>query len=153
MIVDTEELSKRATSVIEEAHQFSQRHLAPNAAQWGKGLFDRRTLFEPAGSAGLLSLQVPLEYGGSDLSFADKVKVLYKLARIDFSAAMALVNSHNVAVQLVKASPHQLAPRYVSDLLSGSIVACTALTEPEACLLYTSPSPRDRQKSRMPSSA
>ena len=27
------------------------------------------------------------------------------------------------------------------------------LTHPEACLLYTSPSPRDRQKSRMPSSA
>ena len=26
-------------------------------------------------------------------------------------------------------------------------------TELEACLLYTSPSPRDRQKSRMPSSA
>ena len=25
--------------------------------------------------------------------------------------------------------------------------------EPVACLLYTSPSPRDRQKSRMPSSA
>ena len=30
----------------------------------------------------------------------------------------------------------------------------TALTaNPELCLLYTSPSPRDRQKSRMPSSA
>ena len=29
--------------------------------------------------------------------------------------------------------------------------ACTALSD--ACLLYTSPSPRDRQKSRMPSSA
>ena len=26
-------------------------------------------------------------------------------------------------------------------------------TIPDACLLYTSPSPRDRQKSRMPSSA
>ena len=26
-------------------------------------------------------------------------------------------------------------------------------TPPEDCLLYTSPSPRDRQKSRMPSSA
>jgi alkylation response protein AidB-like acyl-CoA dehydrogenase len=89
MTVDTEELSKRATSVIEEAHQFAQRHLAPNAAQWGKGLFDRQALFEPAGSAGLLRLQVPLEYGGFDLSFADKVKVLYELARIDFSAAMA----------------------------------------------------------------
>ena len=28
-----------------------------------------------------------------------------------------------------------------------------AFTDVEACLLYTSPSPRDRQKSRMPSSA
>ena len=28
-----------------------------------------------------------------------------------------------------------------------------ARTDPETCLLYTSPSPRDRQKSRMPSSA
>ena len=98
MIIDTEELSKRTSSVIEEADQFAQRHLAPNAAQWGRGLFDRSALFEPAGSAGLLSLQVSIEFGGSDLSFADKVKVLYKLARIDFSAAMALVNSHNVAV-------------------------------------------------------
>ena len=29
----------------------------------------------------------------------------------------------------------------------------TGQKEAEACLLYTSPSPRDRQKSRMPSSA
>jgi alkylation response protein AidB-like acyl-CoA dehydrogenase len=88
-------------------------------------------LFEPAGAAGLLSLQVPLEFGGSDLSFGDKVKVLHKLARIDFSAAMALVNSHNVAVQLVKASPNVLAPLYV-NLMRAAVVACTALTEPDA---------------------
>ena len=31
--------------------------------------------------------------------------------------------------------------------------ATPALPQPEICLLYTSPSPRDRQKSRMPSSA
>ena len=31
--------------------------------------------------------------------------------------------------------------------------ACKDLAGVSACLLYTSPSPRDRQKSRMPSSA
>ena len=31
--------------------------------------------------------------------------------------------------------------------------ACTQPSEPVACLLYTSPSPRDRTRSRMPSSA
>ena len=44
----------------------------------------------------------------------------------------------------------------------SSFVSCTSLPEPgettvnkspRGCLLYTSPSPRDRQKSRMPSSA
>ena len=40
---------------------------------------------------------------------------------------------------------------YVGGLLLGaSFILCTILT---TCLLYTSPSPRDRQKSRMPSSA
>ena len=33
------------------------------------------------------------------------------------------------------------------------IPSMTILTSPNTCLLYTSPSPRDRQKSRMPSSA
>ena len=32
-------------------------------------------------------------------------------------------------------------------------VAAQNMIDPGACLLYTSPSPRDRQKSRMPSSA
>ena len=32
-------------------------------------------------------------------------------------------------------------------------LACTGLAQVGSCLLYTSPSPRDRQKSRMPSSA
>ena len=36
---------------------------------------------------------------------------------------------------------------------SGGLVTVTLVATNECCLLYTSPSPRDRQKSRMPSSA
>ena len=36
---------------------------------------------------------------------------------------------------------------------AGVIGALIILAVPKICLLYTSPSPRDRQKSRMPSSA
>ena len=45
-------------------------------------------------------------------------------------------------------SPHK---RQLLDMCSQIQVAKDAATE--VCLLYTSPSPRDRQKSRMPSSA
>ena len=47
-------------------------------------------------------------------------------------------------------------PRYPLDVLAQQIVAICAEDEisvDDLCLLYTSPSPRDRQKSRMPSSA
>ena len=44
--------------------------------------------------------------------------------------------------------------RYVNVLfLLSTIATITSITLISYCLLYTSPSPRDRQKSRMPSSA
>ena len=53
-----------------------------------------------------------------------------------------------------------LAPRpgeRILDLAAGTAVSTVELARSGAwcvaCLLYTSPSPRDRQKSRMPSSA
>ena len=53
---------------------------------------------------------------------------------------------------------NQVLTRGQSNLTKGRIVAPkirarSALTEPEVCLLYTSPSPRDGLLSRMPSSA
>ena len=42
------------------------------------------------------------------------------------------------------------APQKVFDIIGYGKTATSPI---EACLLYTSPSPRDRQKSRMPSSA
>ena len=131
MILGRDGSSQEATDLIRAATDFADQHLAPNAAQWGRGHFNRKALFEPAGDAGLLGLLVPHEFGGFNLSFEDTAKVLYQLARIDFSAAMALVNSHNVAAQLVNASPKLLAPLYVSQLIRGNLVACTALTEPD----------------------
>ena len=40
----------------------------------------------------------------------------------------------------------------VAEVIGGLVTGSLALLS-DACLLYTSPSPRDRQKSRMPSSA
>ena len=45
--------------------------------------------------------------------------------------------------------PYGLKP---VNLIGGQVFA-GATRQMEICLLYTSPSPRDRQKSRMPSSA
>ena len=48
---------------------------------------------------------------------------------------------------------HETVKKFMRDYLKLDDAAIERLGRFEACLLYTSPSPRDRQKSRMPSSA
>ena len=43
--------------------------------------------------------------------------------------------------------------RYFTDLMVHAPGTVASVTNPTTCLLYTSPSPRDRTRSRMPSSA
>ena len=47
----------------------------------------------------------------------------------------------------------QLAPRFSNTLFLAGVTASIAVPLSLVCLLYTSPSPRDRTRSRMPSSA
>ena len=50
-------------------------------------------------------------------------------------------------------SSPQLAAALIDGLVDGGADVTDIGCGPTPCLLYTSPSPRDRQKSRMPSSA
>ena len=64
----------------------------------------------------------------------------------------AEMNRAGVGIITLNYGDFKAAERYRELIVSCSSEAITFATYP-ACLLYTSPSPRDRQKSRMPSSA
>ncbi len=117
---------------IEAAHRFVAAHVQPNVVAWDQGHADTRMLFPEAATAGLLSLEVPLQYGEQGLSFDCKCRVAEALAAADFGVAMAVVNSHNVANHLARTAAPRVARRYVPALLAGQRAGCTALTEPGA---------------------
>ena len=52
-----------------------------------------------------------------------------------------------------RAFPKYQLDELMADITSGHNVRSTVFIEARSCLLYTSPSPRDRSVSRMPSSA
>ena len=53
----------------------------------------------------------------------------------------------------VPRSPEQIANSAIDAAKAGAAVVHCHVRDPETCLLYTSPSPRDKRQSRMPSSA
>lgn len=126
------ELTAAERRVLDAARAFADEHLRPNAQAWDRAAADSRALLEPAARAGLLNLEVPPSHGGQGLSFHCKWRVAEALAAADFGAAMALINSHNVADHLARCAAPALAARCLPELLAGRRAGCTALTEPGA---------------------
>ena len=93
--------------------------------------------------------------------FDEKLKACQDLAAIDrFQMGMAIADSKNQVAALGEKFMHLFdGTSWKTISRDADLPKLTAPTEPPTtvtqitCLLYTSPSPRDRQKSRMPSSA
>ena len=123
-------LTAGETHIVDAARDFAAAHVTPHAQAWESGHADSRATLFAAGAAGLLGLEVPMEHGGSGVSFGCKRQVAEILAGADFGLAMSAVNTHNVANHLARAAAPEVASRYVPALLSGQRSGCTALTEP-----------------------
>ena len=114
--------------------------------------------------------ECPTELNTSDLvellqkSAVEHLTTFRKIEARDFGSVATIVTTDFEALYAYKHGDYQhclqLSTQNVHALLNAVCVA-TVPTFPEfiqfldddICLLYTSPSPRDRQKSRMPSSA
>jgi alkylation response protein AidB-like acyl-CoA dehydrogenase len=120
------------SELIEKALAWSRSAVATVATLNSADTLTLRGLLKSAAGLGLLGLQIPRDQGGLGLPFSTKVAVAQALARVDFGTAMAVLNTHNVAEQLIRLKRNEVATRYVLPIISGDLVACTALTEPSA---------------------
>lgn len=112
---------------LARTRDFVHAQVVPYVARGDHGLESSRRLHQAAGQAGLLGLQVPRAHGGLEVSFRCKAQVADALAAVDFGVAMSLINTHNVAEQLVRLGKPALAQRHLADLMAGRLIACTAM--------------------------
>jgi alkylation response protein AidB-like acyl-CoA dehydrogenase len=112
---------------------FIRDRVAPAAPGWALGTAaPTLDLFAGAAALGLMRLNVPVSAGGLGLGFGARAQACRILAATDFGFAMAVVNSHNVALRLATDAAPDLRGRVLPGLLAGRTLACTALTEPSA---------------------
>lgn len=115
---------------LDQVAAFATEHVAPAAAGWSMGQHPEATLFEQAAKIGLFGIEVPTAQGGLGLDFATRARAFSRLAGADFGFAMSVVNTHNIALRLCQIAPAATCDRYLPQMLSGWVPACTALTEP-----------------------
>lgn len=122
--------SERA--IIAEAQRYVDAYIRPNAAQWNRDRQVPIAAFERAAAIGLTGLEVPAARGGGGFSFSTKAAIAELIAEADFGIAMAIINTQNLAKKLADHSDAQMVAPWLKELLTGTRIGCTALTEPGA---------------------
>jgi acyl-CoA dehydrogenase len=110
--------------------QFVEKELVPHQARWRAQHGPELEAWQKAGSAGLLLVDVPEEYGGGGGSFAHEAVVLDELARncVYFGTQVHTTVAHYI---LALASDEQKR-HWLPRMARGELLGAIAMTEPHA---------------------
>ena len=124
--------TQEQTAFRETARQFSEKELAPFAAQWdAKSVFPKDAIGK-AGELGFCSLYCDEEHGGMGLSRLDAALIFEQLSR-GCTSTTAFITIHNMATwMLTRFGNDATRARWAADLMSGKKLASYCLTEPGA---------------------
>ncbi|MFE1556187.1 acyl-CoA dehydrogenase family protein [Streptomyces sp. NPDC058734] len=125
------ELSEEQEAVRRLARAFTDREIAPYAAEWDRAEGVDRSIVKKLGDLGFLGLTVPEEYGGSGGDHLSYVLVTEELGRGD-SAVRGIVSvSLGLVAKTVAAWGTEEQKRtWLPRLCSGEALGCFGLTEP-----------------------
>lgn len=118
--------------VVERAARFAAEHVGPHAARWAREGRMQVEALKAAAAVGLLSFQTSKEWGGSEIGFHDKLRLLEVLSRQSYDFAFSLTNTAGCAARIAEIMPRAVAERYVPAMLAGERFGGSALSEPGA---------------------
>ncbi|GLW03029.1 acyl-CoA dehydrogenase family protein [Streptomyces lavendulae] len=125
------ELSEEQEAVRRLARAFTDREIAPYAAEWDRAESVDRAIVKKLGDLGFLGLTVPEEYGGSGGDHLSYALVTEELGRGD-SAVRGIVSvSLGLVAKTVAAwGTEEQKREWLPRLCSGEALGCFGLTEP-----------------------
>ena len=126
------ELSEDQTAFRDVARQFSDRQLAPNAADWDANKTFPKDVIKAAGDLGFCGLYCPESAGGLGLSRLDSSIILEQLS-MGCTSTTAFISIHNMATWMVtEFGSTELVEAIAPGLIAGEQLASYCLTEPGA---------------------
>ncbi|HEX7623160.1 MAG TPA: acyl-CoA dehydrogenase family protein [Anaeromyxobacteraceae bacterium] len=125
------ELSDEHLHLQRTVRDFCEREVKPKARRWDEtGEFPRETV-RALGELGLLGMNVPEAYGGSELGAVGVAVVIEEVARFDGSLALTVASHNGLGTgHLLRFGSEELKRKHLPDLAAGRKLAAWGLTEP-----------------------
>jgi len=111
-----------------------QKEIAPYHGDWEKAGILPRDMWNTLGNAGLLCVDLPVEYGGSGVTFRFSQLILEEIARLGFVglAGSVAIQSDIVAQYILHIGSDEQKQTWLPGMCSGEVVTAIAMTEPGA---------------------
>lgn len=126
-------LTEEQELIRDAAREFAQKAIAPIAAEFDEsGKFPVETIRQ-AGELGFMGIEVPVEYGGSDLDSICYVLVMEEISAADASHGTIIsVNNSLFGVPLLEFGTEVQKQTYLRPVAAGEVNGAYALTEPQS---------------------
>ncbi|MCY1003754.1 acyl-CoA dehydrogenase family protein [Myxococcus sp. MISCRS1] len=127
------ELTETQTLIRETARKFARERVAPLARELDRTERFPTELYKELGELGLLGVNIPAKYGGSEAGAVSYALAMMEMAAADASTAVTMAVT-NMCGELINAfGTEAQREKYVTRLASGEAVAGSfALSEPHA---------------------
>lgn len=134
-------LSEEESLLYDTALDYAQKVVAPKRDQMDREASMPREVIDGLFELGLMGIEIPDEYGGSEASFFESILVVEALARVDASVSV-LVDVQNTLVinTLLRCGSQELKARYLPHLAKdwvGSYALSEAQSGSDAFALAT----------------
>jgi alkylation response protein AidB-like acyl-CoA dehydrogenase len=125
------ELSDEQKVLQQAVRELCAREILPNAARWDREERFPHEIIPPMGQMGLLGMQIPEEYGGAGMKFADYVIALEEVARADASVGLTMASHNSLCTgHIFLVGNEEQKRRYLPRLARGEALGGWGLTEP-----------------------
>lgn len=133
-MTDLYDSSEEITLFRDMVLRFFEQEIAPNYEQWEKDHLMPRDFWRTMGAAGLLLVDLPEQYGGSETSVDVSLMIMEELSRCGYFGLATGYNIHAniVAPYIMNIGNDEQRARWLPGMASGDIVTALGMTEPGA---------------------
>jgi glutaryl-CoA dehydrogenase len=126
------DLTEDERSVQQTAHDFAEKRLLPGIVDANRSAQFDREILRDMGSLGLLGPTLPEEYGGAGVSHVAYGLVSHEVEAVDSGYRSALSVQSSLVIHPIHAyGTEEQRQRWLPGLVSGDLVGCFGLTEPD----------------------